>query len=510
RDQGGAVIPGATVAAKNQETGVEHSALSDEMGFFNILSVPAGSYEVSVTQPGFQPARRNITLTVGASIRVDFSLNVGAITDTVEVTAEAAQVDTTSSTLSGLVADSVIRELPINRRDWIQLATLQAGVLTVVTTLQSSSPGAGLGQKMSISGGRPTQNVFRVDGLVVNDHGNDSPGSALGVNMGVDAIREFSVLTNAYSAEYGRSAGGVVNAISKSGSNAYHGTVFEFLRNSAMDARNFFDLAKVPPFRRNQFGGSLGGPVRRDKLFFFGNYEGPRQFLSRSIVSQTLSDNARQGLICANPPACTTTRQITISPGLKPYLPLWPQPNGPVQGDSGQFLKGGGQDGNEDYFTGRIDYQLSANTSVSGSYTFDRATRLTPDAFVLKLTGTHTRNNRVIVTLQHSFTPTLLNTVRAGVNRSVEISGQDYSPASPIMNDLSLGWVPGRTFGSFTVVGLNSASGFGASAGDSYWYTSPQVSDDLGWLKGRHNVRAGFSLEAIRHNPYSPSSPNGV
>jgi len=510
RDQGGAVIPGAMVTARNQETGVEHSALSDETGVFNILSVPAGSYEVSVMQPGFQPMRKSRTLTVGASVRVDFSLNVGLITDKVEVTAEAAQVDTTSSTLSGLVADSVIRELPINGRDWIQLATLQAGVLTVVTTLQSSSPGTGLGQKMSISGGRPTQNVFRVDGLVVNDQGNDSPGSALGVNMGVDAIREFSVLTNAYSAEYGRSAGGVVNAISKSGSNMFHGTVFEFLRNSALDARNFFDLAKVPPFRRNQFGGSLGGPVRRDKLFFFGNYEGLRQFLSRSIVSQTLSDNARQGLICANPPACTTTRQITISPGLKPYLPLWPQPNGPVQGDSGQFLKGGGQDGNEDYFTGRMDYQLSANTSLSGSYTFDRATRLTPDAFVLKLTGTHTRNNRVIVTLQHSFTPTLLNTVRAGVNRSVEISGQDYSPASPIMTDLSLGWVPGRTFGSFTVSGLNSASGFGASAGDSYWYTSPQVSDDLGWLKGRHNVRAGFSLEAIRHNPYSPSSPNGV
>ena len=144
RDQGGAVIPGAMVTARNQETGVEHSALSDETGVFNILSVPAGSYEVSVMQPGFQPMRKSITLTVGASVRVDFSLNVGLITDKVEVTAEATQVDTTSSTLSGLVADSVIRELPINGRDWIQLATLQAGVLTVVTTLQSSSPGTGL------------------------------------------------------------------------------------------------------------------------------------------------------------------------------------------------------------------------------------------------------------------------------------------------------------------------------------------------------------------------------
>ena len=131
RDQGGAIIPGAMVTAKNQETGVEHSALSDETGVFNILSIPAGSYEVSVMQPGFQVVRRNITLSVGASVRVDFALNVGAIADTVEVTAESNQVDTTSSTLSGLVADNVIRELPINGRDWIQLATLQSGVLTV-------------------------------------------------------------------------------------------------------------------------------------------------------------------------------------------------------------------------------------------------------------------------------------------------------------------------------------------------------------------------------------------
>ena len=510
RDQGGGVIPGAMVSAKNQETGVERSALSDETGVFNILSIPAGSYEVSVMQPGFQLVRRNIILTVGASVRVDFALTVGAIADTVEVTAEASQVDTTSSTLSGLVADTIIRELPINGRDWIQLATLQPGVLTVDTVLQESSPGKGLGAKMSISGGRPSENVFRVDGLVVNDQSNNSPGSALGVNMGVDAIREFSVLTNAYSAEYGRSAGGVVNAISKSGSNDFHGTTFEFLRNSAMDARNFFDGPKIPPFRRNQYGGSIGGPIKQDKLFFFANYEGLRQFLSQSIVANTLSDNARKGLICANPPACTTTTQIPIASALKPYLPLWPEPNGPIQGDSGQFLKGGGQLGSEDYATGRVDYQIGTSTSLSGSYAFDNSNKRTQDSFALKFTGTHTRNNRVIVTLQHSFSATLLNTIRGGVNRSVEKSGQDYNPVSAITTDLSLGWVPGRTFGSFSVNGLTSPSGFGASAGDSYWYTAPQLSDDLGWLKGRHNVRVGFSVEGIRQNPWSPSSPNGT
>jgi len=211
-DQAGAVIPNASVSTKSQETGAERSSVTDGTGVFNILSLPAGSYEVTVSAPGFQTVRRNVTLTVGASLRVDLSLNVGAITDTVDVTAQSAQVDTTSSTISGLVSDSVIRDLPLNGRDWLQLAVLQAGVLTVVTTNQSSSPGTGLGMKMSISGGRPTQNVFRVDGLVVNDQGNDSPGSALGVNMGVDAIREFSVLTNAYLCQYVTSAGGVVSA----------------------------------------------------------------------------------------------------------------------------------------------------------------------------------------------------------------------------------------------------------------------------------------------------------
>jgi outer membrane receptor protein involved in Fe transport len=511
RDQAGAVIPNASISVKSLETGAERSATTDGLGAYNILSVPAGSYDVTASVPGFRTeVRRGITMTVGAVLRVDLALNVGAISDKVEVTGEAPQVDTTTSTMSGLVAEGVIRELPLNGRDWLQLTVLQPGALIVVSTNQQSSPGTGLGTKMSISGGRPTQNVFRIDGLVVNDQGNDSPGSALGVNMGVDAIREFSVLTNAYSAEYGRSSGGVVNAITKSGTNGIHGTAFEFLRNSALDARNFFDLNRVPPFRRNQFGGSVGGPIKKDKLFFFANYEGLRQFLSQSIVAQTLSPNARNGLICANPPACTSTTQITINPNLKPYLPLYPQPNGAIQGDTGQYLIGGGTTGDENYVTGRVDYQLSARTSLFGSYTFDNANKLTPDAFVEKQTGTHTRSNRVMVTLQHSFTPTVINTIRTGFQRSIEFSGLDTNPASPLLTDLSLGFVPGRTMGMFTVSGLNTPGGIGSTGGDKYWYTTPQLSDDLAWVRGRNNIRIGFSVEAIRHNPYSPSAPNGV
>src|ERR1019366_5058785 len=231
-DPQGGVIPNVSVSAKNLETGAERTATTDDTGSFTIPGVAAGTYDLTASTAGFQTeVRKGITLSVGAVVRADLALRVGAVSDRVEVTAEASQVETTNSTISGLVSDTVIRELPLNGRDWIQLAALQPGVLTIVSTVQSSSPATGLGMKMSISGGRVTQNVFRVDGLVVNDSTNDSPGSALGVNMGVDAIREFLVLTNSFSAEYGRSSGGVVNAISKSGGNALHGTAFEFLRN---------------------------------------------------------------------------------------------------------------------------------------------------------------------------------------------------------------------------------------------------------------------------------------
>ena len=380
-DPQGGVIPNVSVSAKNLETGAERTATTDDTGSFTIPGVAAGTYDLTATTAGFQTeVRKGITLSVGAVVRADLALRVGAVSDRVEVTAEASQVETTNSTISGLVSDTVIRELPLNGRDWIQLAALQPGVLTVVSTVQSSSPATGLGMKMSISGGRVTQNVFRVDGLVVNDSTNDSPGSALGVNMGVDAIREFSVLTNSFSAEYGRSSGGVVNAISKSGGNALHGTAFEFLRNSALDARNFFDLG-IPPFRRNQFGGSVGGPIKKDKLFFFANYEGLRQLLGRSSIANTLSPDARNGLICANPPSCTSQTKINIKPKVAPYLALFPTPNGAVQGDTGQYILGAGQVGHEDYVTGRVDYQINSSTSLFGSYLFDRGDVLTLGEF---------------------------------------------------------------------------------------------------------------------------------
>jgi hypothetical protein len=243
QDQQGAVIGKATVTARNVETGAIRTATSDDNGTYRISSVPAGSYEVSSTAPGFKTeVRTGIPVTVGGDQAVNFSMTVGAVTEKVEVTAEAAQVDTSSSTLGGFVNSATIRELPLNGRDWLQLALLQPGANfnSGQNQLDARHGQRGNGVAISISGGRATDNAFRIDGLIVNDYANAGPGSTLRVNMGVDAIREFSVLTNNYSAEYGRSSGGVVNAITKSGTNEFHGSAYYFHRNSAHGRQELF------------------------------------------------------------------------------------------------------------------------------------------------------------------------------------------------------------------------------------------------------------------------------
>src|SRR5882762_10184134 len=469
RDSQAAVIPNASVSAKNLETGAERTTLSDASGGFNITSIPAGSYEVTASAPGFQKeVRSGVTLTVGAALRVDFTLNVGGLQEQLVVTGEAPQVDTTTSTMAGLVAETTIRELPLNGRDWLQLGALQPGVLIGLSKNPDLGENVthGGGMFMSISGGRPTSNVFMVDGLVINDHANKSPGSALGVNLGVDAIREFSVLTSTYSAEYGRSSGGVINAITKAGTNTVHGTAFYFGRNSALDARNFFDQ-QIPPFRRHQFGGAIGGPIKTDKLFFFGNYEGLRQFLSESFSFDTLSPNARNGILASGP--------VRIDPRVATYLALFPVANGPIHGDTGKYVFGAGQLGIENYALGRMDFLSSASTTIYGTYMFDTSHSTTPDAYNNRTVGDQGRHQRFTLSMQHVFSPALLNTINAGFSRAVGTGNVDVQANRPVVIDNSLGFFPGQNAGSLSIAELqlptNTPGGVGSTGGDSLWYT---------------------------------------
>src|SRR5262249_37350700 len=242
---------------------------------YHIPLLPSGEYEMKITATGFQAqVRRGITLAVGQNAVIDLSLNPGQLESTVTVQATTeSTINTTSAALSGLVDQRQIRDLPLNGRSFTQLALLQTGVSAALAA--GSDPVGGRTPKITINGARPEQNNFLLDGTDINNVYNKTPGSVAGVLLGVEAVLEFQVLTNAYSAEFGRSAGGVINAVTRSGQNRFTGSLFEFHRNSAFDAKNFFDPAdkEIPAFKRNQFGGAIGGPIRKDKTFFFASYE---------------------------------------------------------------------------------------------------------------------------------------------------------------------------------------------------------------------------------------------
>ena len=282
-DSSGAVIPKAQVTMTDVATGVARKVETDNAGLYTAPNLLPGNYQVSVLATGFSSeVRRGIALTVGAQQVLDIKMQVGQVTQTLEVTEQAPTVELASSALSGEVSATTVRELPLNGRSWVDLGSLQPGVNQPNTQKPLTVAGRGqrgFGTQVSITGTRPDENLYRVDGINVNDYANNSPSNVTGGATGVDAIQEFTVLTGNYPAQYGRSSGGVFNAITRSGTNQIHGSVYEFLRNSAMDARNFFDGATIPPFRRNQFGASLGAPIHKDTTFIFGDYEGLRQSL---------------------------------------------------------------------------------------------------------------------------------------------------------------------------------------------------------------------------------------
>ncbi|HKT69215.1 MAG TPA: TonB-dependent receptor, partial [Terriglobales bacterium] len=270
KDPSGAVVPRAAITITNEATGVARNVDANTDGLYTAPNLLPGTYDLKCTAPGFRTeVRRGVLLTVGATQVLDVTMQVGTTRETVVVTSEVPAVQLGTSDISAVVSATTVRELPLNGRSWTDLATLQPGV-DRIPTQPSFAAGTdrgnrGFGQQLTISGARPQQNNYRLDGISLNDYANGAPGSVLGGSLGVDAIQEFSVLTTNYSADYGKTSGGVVNAITRSGTNRFHGSAYEFLRNSALDARNFFDGDTIPPFKRNQFGGAIGGPIVKDR-----------------------------------------------------------------------------------------------------------------------------------------------------------------------------------------------------------------------------------------------------
>jgi len=508
-DPSGAGIPEAKLVIKNVATGVERTVTTNADGFYSTVNLLPGSYQIAISAAGFNSeTRHGVTMTVGAQLTIDLTLRVGTISNKVEVTAAVPDVQLTSSDISAVVTANTVRELPLNGRSWTDLAALQPGVETIQTqpsfATGSDRGNRGFGQQLTISGARPQQNNYRLDGVSLNDYANGSPGSVLGGNLGVDAIQEFSVLTSNYSAEYGKTSGGVVNAITRSGTNDFHGTAYEFLRNSALDARNYFEdptLGKAS-FKRNQFGGGIGGPIIKNKTFFFADYEGIRQ--SKGIPNKLTvpSPEARAGNLSSG--------TVTVDPAVQKYLALYPIPASCGM-DTCTSIYNGKQIVNENFVTTRIDHRFSDNDSLFGTYLYDRTPYSSPDSFGNVGLGTLSSRQIVAVEETHNFTPTFVNAIRFGYNHEHVDNDASVSALNPAAMDTSLGAFAGRNASVVNVTGLSSMTG-GVGGLPTYLYrwNSFQGYDDAFLSRGKHSIKFGGAFEKMLLQVTALTDANGI
>jgi len=363
-DASGGGIPGATISIKNTATGISQNFLADSAGYYTAPNLIPGTYDVAVRAKGFATVVSAVVLAVGAQQQLNVPMKIGETSQTIQVSLDAPQIDLTTSTLTGQVESQTILELPLNGRDWTSLATLNPGVNLIETQMDysgSARGNRGFGAELTISGQRTTNNNYRLDGVSINDYANSGPGNVIGAALGVDAIQEFSVLTGGFSAEYGKASGGVVNAITKSGTNSFHGDVYEFIRNSALDSRDYFSRSASTPlaqFRRNQFGAAAGGPIIKDKTFIFGDYEGFRQAKGITTAITVPSDNARAGNLVGGP--------VTVDPAAAAELAMFPHATaGTSVGDKGKFINSGLQIVPENFYTFRVDTSFQGKTTCS-------------------------------------------------------------------------------------------------------------------------------------------------
>src|SRR6266403_1606557 len=441
-DSSGRVMPNVGVSITNLATGINRTVTTNEDGLYIAPNLLPASYELTFTAPGFKTdVRTGIELTVGATVTLNTTMQVGGSKETVQVQTEAPDVQLATSDISAVVNATTVRELPLNGRSWTDLATLQPGVNRILTqpdfAAGTDRGNRGFGQQLTISGARPQQNNYRLDGVSLNDYANGAPGSVLGGNLGVDAIEEFSVLTSNYEADYGKTSGGVVNAITRSGTNQIHGSVYEFFRNSKLDAKNYFDGPTIPQFKRNQFGGAIGGPIVKDHTFFFADFEGIRQSKGITTVATVPSANARAGNLSSG--------TVTVDPSAAAYLPFWhlPDPNSPIlaNGDLGQYTFAGQQIVNENFLTTRVDHKFSNNDSLFGTYMYDKTPYSSPDGLNDVEFTTLTARQFLAIEETHIFTPRFANSVRIGGNHEAVDNNQSLIALNPeaARTDLGVG-----------------------------------------------------------------------
>jgi len=518
-DTSGAVISGATVTVKSVETGASRTVTTGPSGNYTVVSLPLGRQELKAEKAGFKTAiRTGVNLVVGQEAIVNFRLELGEFVQQVTLVDETPLVNTTTSAVSGVVGERQIKDLPLNGRSFDNLITLNPGAISY-SAMKSPETSTSNGNTFSVDGRRTYENLILLNGIEYTGSSQlaITPGGVSGELLGIDAIREFNVLTDTYGAEYGKRAGAQVSVVTQSGTNQLHGSAFEFLRNSDLDARNFFDQISVPPFRRNQFGGSLGAPLKKDKWFLFGNYEGFRQVLAVSNVSVVPDAEARQGLL---PNAAGVyTRAPKLNTAMLPYMQLWPVANGPeltVGGlPSGTALAYNNpkQTIRENFGTLRTDYMLTDRDTLAATYMIDDGSSLIPLAD--PLFGSYETLRSQVASLEetHVISPQILNTFRAGFSRAA-FNYDSFPLASfPASTDFVTGLGPGGIVvgGGVTTTGGGTITSAGPNNAANVWNRRNlfTYTDGLQIIKGRHRISTGIWLQRVQDNEDAASRQLG-
>ena len=497
-DTAGAGIPNAAVTIRNLETGTSRAVVTDEAGHFNAPALAVGHYEVAASKAGFQIDRRTaITLAVGAREEVNLRLQVGDVHQTVEVPANPGIIQITTEDISGLVGERQVKDLPLNGRSYDQLLTLNPGIVNY-TSQRAGGIGTSnsvVGNMFAVSGRRPQENLFLLNGVEFTSASeiNNTPGGVSGQLLGVDAVREFAVVKDTYGAEYGKRPGAQVNIVTANGTNQFHGSAYEFLRNSALDARNFFDHGDIPQFERNVFGASAGGPIVKDKTFFFANYEGFRQILGLSDLSLVPDNTSRANAVAS----------------VRPLLALWPVANGPELATSTGAASGIAeafsnplQHIREDFGTLRIDQTLSSYDSFAAVYTVDDSEAHSPTNNPISFVNVFLREQVASLSEIHVFSASVVNRATFGFSR-----GGFYFDSGTIVG--LPGWIhENQPVGAVVIGGgttLNGASQItngGTNAGSNLTAARNLFtgSDQVTLTRGKHLLTFGAWLQRLQAN----------
>jgi hypothetical protein len=496
-DSSGGALPGVALTLRNTGTGLTRAATSTPDGRFVFAGIPAGTYDLRADLSGFRSiVRQALSVTVAQSLTVPLVLDVGAVEQAVTVAGGASAVNTATSELSFLVGEQAIETLPLNGRNFTDLALLQPGVLAYPSRDGGSVVAHGLG--MSVNGQDYRSNVYLLDGTLQNDFTNGPAGSAAGTALGMEAIREFRVESNAYSAEFGRNYGGQINVLTKSGTNTLRGSAFEFHRNDALDAPNYFDVAGKPDFTRNQFGASLGGPLAEDRLFYFAAFEGLRERLGKTISSFVPDVNARNGILPDGP--------VTISDVVRPYLDAIPLPTGPsIGGGLAPHAFAFEQRLDQTFLQGRVDYQAGPAHQFFLRHTYDDGDQRLPTDYPAFPRSFISGNQFFTAEYRNVQSQRTLQTARFGYSRTrvgQNVEAHLPSPLPPfvagrgLVGDIDIGGM--QRFGPQTSANLRLAQNV---------YSGQY---DITHTRGRHLLKAGALVERYRDFMTNPTFSLGI